>query len=154
MLRIAQCIVDRSRTRATNLLSTEVGSSAEARVEGATRLSFEKCMVAGKVFTFNILMFRGALAEVLYRSDVQGAPSLSAAMLSKRPLLFSIDAPEAAALSAVSQCVTAQAPTFAPSQMHLPPKSGEQNTPTSPRAPTLSPSIPMGGRFLNERKWP
>src|SRR3546814_712892 len=74
MLRIAQCIVDRSRTRATNLLSTEVGSSAEARVEGATRLSFEKCMVAGKVFTFNILMFRGALAEVLYRSDVQGRP--------------------------------------------------------------------------------
>src|SRR3546814_11408029 len=48
MLRIAQCIVDRSRTRATNLLSTEVGSSAEARVEGATRHSFEKCMVAGK----------------------------------------------------------------------------------------------------------
>src|SRR3546814_17369980 len=142
MLRIAQCIVDRSRTRATNLLSTEVGSSAEARVEGATRLSFEKCMVAGKVFTFNILMFRGALAEVLYRSDVQGAPSLSAAMLSKRPLLFSIDAPETAALYAVAQCVTAQAPTLVHSLMHVPPKSEAAHQPTPSPEPSLSAILP------------
>src|SRR3546814_5779001 len=94
MLRIAQCIVDRSRTRATNLLSTEVGSSAEARVEGATRLSFEKCMVAGKVFTFKILMFRGALRSEEHTSEMQSLMRISNAVFCLQKKTLHVLVPE------------------------------------------------------------